>query len=129
MGSSSVRPCLLSGCIVKTLYWYPGCSTCKNAVKWLREDDVQHELVDLKADTPTASVLKDLHARSGLPIKKFFNTSGRSYREGKFGDRLAEATTDDAIGWLAADGMLIKRPIFDSGESVQVGFRSKSFAF
>lgn len=112
---------------MNTLYWYAGCSTCKKAVKWLKENGVEHILVDLKSDPPSEAVLGDLHARSGLPVKKFFNTSGRSYRDGKFGDRLADASDETAISWLASDGMLIKRPIFDSGESVQIGFRSGEF--
>jgi arsenate reductase len=112
---------------MNTLYWYPGCSTCKKAVKWLSDNAVEHTLVDLKAETPSAEVLADLHSRSGLPIKKFFNTSGRSYREGKFGDQLPDATDSQAVSWLAADGMLIKRPIFTTGSSVQVGFRAGEF--
>ena len=112
---------------MKTLYWYAGCSTCKNALSWLRAEGVEVKLVDLKAEPPSAETLRNLWSRSGHPIRKFFNTSGQSYRGGGFSARLPTMSDDDALDALAGDGMLIKRPILDAGERVFVGFREKSY--
>lgn len=107
-----------------TLYLYPACSTCRNAQKWLREQGVAVDVVNLVETPPTAEMLADLQQRASLPIAKFFNVSGESYRSGGFKDRLP--TMDDAQKReaLAADGMLIKRPILDLGDRVLVGFRA-----
>ena len=105
------------------VYHYPNCSTCKKARKWLDERGVDYELVHLVEATPDAAALADLHARSGLEVKKFFNTSGNSYKAGKYKDRLPGMSLDEALAELAADGMLIKRPILDTGDAVLVGFR------
>ena len=112
---------------MNTLYWYPGCSTCKKAVSWLRAEGVAFEVIDLKKQTPSEATLRDLWERSEEPIKKFFNTSGQSYRGGGFSARLPEMSDDEAIAALAADGMLIKRPILDANGRVFVGFRAKSY--
>jgi arsenate reductase len=84
-------------------------------------------LVDLTRDTPTAEALGDLWSRSGVPIKKFFNTSGQSYRGGGYSERLPKMSEAEALKALAADGMLIKRPILDTGGRVFVGFREKRY--
>lgn len=111
-----------------TLYWYSGCSTCKKAKKFLDEHGVDVEIVELKTDPPGVETLADLHARSGLPLKKFFNTAGQSYRNGGFKDRLPDMSESDQIAALSADGMLIKRPILDLGETVHVGFKQADWA-
>lgn len=112
-----------------TVHHYPGCSTCKRAVKWLREAGVDFALRDLTVQTPSAKELRDLHARSGQPVRKLFNTSGKSYREGGFKEQLDAGMTDaQAFAALAADGMLIKRPLLDTGDTVCIGFREDAWA-
>ena len=110
-----------------TLYWYSGCSTCKKAFKRLAMWDVAPTLVELKTDPPSVEVLRDLHARSGLPLKKFFNTAGQSYRGGGFKDRLPTMSEDEKFAALAADGMLIKRPILDIEGAVHVGYKELTY--
>ena len=105
-----------------TLYWYAGCSTCKKAARLLDANGVAHARVDLKSSPPDVATLRGLWARSGAPIKRLFNTSGQSYRGGGFSTRLPDMTDDDALAALAADGMLIKRPLLASGERVLIGF-------
>jgi len=110
------------------VYQYPKCSTCRKALKWLDEHGVEYAATDLVASPPSTSTLRDLHARSGLPIARFFNTSGESYRAGGFKARLAGMTEREAISALAADGKLIKRPILDTGSAVLVGFHEATYA-
>lgn len=106
------------------VYHYKGCSTCRKARKFLEGAGVDALLVDLKESPPDAVRLAELHAHSGLPVKRFFNTSGQSYRGGGFKDRLPSMSDADAHAALAADGMLIKRPILVVGDTVvRVGFR------
>src|SRR4051794_11811152 len=93
------------------VYQYPKCSTCRKALKWLAAHGVEYEASDLVEDPISASKLKELHARSGLPIARFFNTSGESYRAGGFKDRLKAMTTAEAVSALSKDGKLVKRPI------------------
>ena len=110
------------------LYQYPRCSTCRKAIKWLDERGVPYEDTDLVASPPSLPALRDLHRRSGLPLARFFNTSGESYRAGGFKDRLKTMSESQALAALAADGKLVKRPIVDSGKSVLVGFDEKAYA-
>lgn len=107
-----------------TVYSYPRCSTCRKADKWLRERSIDAEVIDLSSDPPSAEVLASAITRSGLPLKRFFNTSGRSYRGGGWKDRLPALDVAGAAEALAADGMLIKRPLalLDDG-AVLVGFK------
>jgi len=107
-----------------TLYWYAGCSTCKRALKHLQSAGVEPDVVELKTDPPSAQRLADLHERSRLPLKKFFNTAGQSYRQGGFKDRYDSMSDGERYAALAADGMLVKRPILDLGHAVLVGFRA-----
>jgi arsenate reductase (glutaredoxin) len=111
-----------------TVYQYPRCSTCRKALKWLDAHGVRYQKTDLVADPPSLATLRDLHRRSALPIARFFNTSGESYRSGKFKQRLPGLTEAEALGALARDGKLIKRPIVDSGKDVLVGFDEKAYA-
>ncbi len=110
------------------VYQYPKCSTCRQALKWLDEHEVTYEKTDLVATPPSAATLRDLHQRSGLPITKLFNTSGDSYRQGNFREKLKSMSETEALAALARDGKLIKRPILDTGRSVIVGFDEKSYA-
>lgn len=107
---------------MSTLYWYPNCSTCRKARKWLDEHGVSYELVDLVADPPGVAVLQQVLDRSGEPSKKLFNTSGQSYRNGGFKDRLPEMDDAARLEALAADGKLVKRPLFVTDERAIIGF-------
>ena len=109
------------------VYQYPKCSTCRKALKWLGEHGVKHTHSDLVATPIPLAKLRDLHERSGLPIKRFFNTSGESYRNGGFGARLPEMSDSEALRALAADGKLVKRPIIDAGKKVLVGFDAEAY--
>ncbi len=111
-----------------TLYEYPGCSTCRKAKSWLTTRGVPFKSINIVETPPTAKKLKSLHAASGLPLRKFFNTSGQSYRDGGFKDRIAEMSEGKMFAALAADGKLIKRPILKAGEEVLVGFRETDYA-
>ena len=110
------------------VYQYPTCSTCRKALAWLKAKGIAVDAVHIVERTPSAAELKGLWKKSGLPIKKWFNTSGGSYREGKWGDELAAGLTDDAaLAALASDGKLIKRPIVDAGDVVLVGFDEERY--
>jgi arsenate reductase len=106
-----------------SLYEYARCGTCRKAVKWMRAKDIDFESIPIVDKPPSKTLLTRLWKRSGLPIRRFFNTSGGSYREGGFKDRLGSMTDAEAIDCLAADGMLIKRPLLVTPEAVLVGFR------
>ena len=104
---------------------YPKCSTCRKAWKWLDEKGVQYEMRDIKTDNPSADELKKWHELSGLPLKKFFNTSGNLYKQMNLKDRLADMSEEEQFSLLASDGMLVKRPILVDGGKVLVGFKEK----
>ncbi|HJA05889.1 MAG TPA: arsenate reductase family protein [Candidatus Mediterraneibacter pullicola] len=106
---------------------YPKCSTCMKAKKWLEEKGVEYELRDIKADNPTEEELKTWWEKSGLPLKRFFNTSGNLYKEMKLKDRLSKMSEGEQIALLATDGMLVKRPILVGRDTVLVGFREKEW--
>ena len=106
---------------------YPKCSTCMKAKKWLEEKGVVYELRDIKADNPTEEELKTWWEKSGLPLKRFFNTSGNLYKEMKLKDRLSKMSEGEQIALLATDGMLVKRPILVGRDTVLVGFREKEW--
>ena len=106
---------------------YPKCSTCKKAQKWLDENGKNYEMRDIKTDKPTGDELAEWWEKSGLPLKRFFNTSGKLYKEMKLKDRLPEMSEADQISLLATDGMLVKRPILVSEDKVLVGFREKEW--
>ena len=106
---------------------YPKCSTCMKAKKWLEEKGVEYELRDIKADNPTEEELKTWWEKSGLPLKRFFNTSGNLYKEMKLKDRLSKMREGEQIALLATDGMLVKRPILVGRDTVLVGFREKEW--
>ena len=110
-----------------TLYQYARCSTCRKAVKCLSEQGVQPEVWDVFAEPIPLGTLQDLWARSGVPLRSLFNTSGRSYREGGFKEKLATMSDEDALAALAADGKLVKRPILDVGGRVLIGFRAPEY--
>jgi arsenate reductase len=110
------------------VYHYPSCSTCRKARKWLSEHDLTHTDSDLVATPIALNVLRDLHARSGLPLTRFFNTSGESYRAGNFKERIKTMSEPDMLTALSKDGKLVKRPIVDAGNVVLVGFDEVAYA-
>ena len=107
---------------------YPRCSTCKKAVKWLEDNNIEYTYRDIKLDNPTEEELRKWHAASGLPLKKFFNTSGMLYKEMKLKDKLPEMSEDEMFSLLASNGLLVKRPIAVAGDKVLVGFKETDWA-
>jgi arsenate reductase (glutaredoxin) len=114
--------------VALTVYHYPNCGTCKKALKWLDEHDISYNAIHIVEAPPSKEELSSLIEKSELPIKKFFNTSGKKYRELGLKDKLMDATEDEMIEWLASDGMLIKRPIVTDGQNVTVGFKEDAFS-
>ena len=110
-----------------TVYQYPKCSTCRKALAYLDAKGVKYESVDIVAQPPSRAELGAALKQSGLPVKRFFNTSGQSYRDGKFGERLPTMSDADALAALAADGKLIKRPLIVGKGFVLVGFDEAAY--
>ena len=110
-----------------TFYWYPKCGTCRKAKKWLEEHNVEVNEVHIVDQPPSKEQLAQLHEKSGLELKKFFNTSGMKYRELGLKDKLKTATEEEMLNLLASDGMLIKRPITTDCTKVTVGFKESDF--
>ena len=102
---------------------YPKCSTCKKAKKWLDEQGISYEDRHIIEDNPTVEELRDWHERSGLPLKRFFNTSGMKYRELGLKDKLPEMSEEEQYELLATDGMLVKRPLVVGDDFVLIGFK------
>ncbi len=102
---------------------YPPCSTCKKAKKWLDEHGLSYTDRHIKEENPTYEELKSWHAQSGLPLKKFFNTSGLLYKSMNLKDRLPTMTEEEQLRLLATDGMLVKRPILVTDSKILVGFK------
>ncbi|MBP3927650.1 MAG: arsenate reductase family protein [Clostridium sp.] len=102
---------------------YPACTTCKKAKKWLDERQVSYEDRHIKEQNPTLDELKQWHKASGLPLKKFFNTSGQLYKSMNLKDKLPDMSEEEQYSLLASDGMLVKRPILVGTDFVLVGFK------
>ena len=105
------------------VYCYDRCSTCKKALKWLDGNGIEYELIDIKGDNPSEKDLREYHAKSGLPLKRFFNTSGMQYRELGLAKKLPDMSEDEQYKLLASDGMLVKRPLLIGDDFVLTGFR------
>ena len=103
--------------------WYPGCISCQKAKKWLDSHSLTYEARHVRDNPPTEAELRAWHALSGLPLKRFFNTSGKLYAAQGLKDRLPLMTEDEQYALLATDGMLIKRPLLITADRVLVGFR------
>lgn len=110
-----------------TFVCYPKCSTCQKAQKWLEEHRIPYQLRDIKTDNPSAQELSSWHQNSGLPLKKFFNTSGLLYRSMELKEKLPGMTEEEMLRLLATDGMLVKRPILVGDGLVLVGFKEKEW--
>ena len=102
---------------------YPKCSTCQKAKKWLDSHGLEYTDRHIKEDNPTLEELREWHARSGLPLKRFFNTSGMAYRELGLKDRLPEISEAEQLRLLASDGMLVKRPLIVADDFILTGFK------
>lgn len=103
---------------------YPPCSTCRKAKAWLDEHNLSYTARHIKEENPTCEELREWQARSGLPLKKFFNTSGQLYKSMQLKDKLPTMSEDEQLRLLAGDGMLVKRPIIVTEDTVLVGFRA-----
>ena len=106
---------------------YPPCSTCKKAKVWLDARGIAYEDRHIKENNPTYEELKAWQAKSGLPLKRFFNTSGLKYKELNLRERLPEMSEEEQLRLLASDGMLVKRPILVTESAVLLGFREKEW--
>ena len=106
---------------------YPKCTTCQKAKKWLDDNSVEYELRDIKLDNPSLEELTEWHAKSGLPLKKFFNTSGLLYKSLQLKDKLPLMSDKEMFELLASDGMLVKRPLLVGDDFVLVGFKGNEW--
>lgn len=106
---------------------YPKCSTCQKAKKWLDANQIEYVDRHIKENNPTVDELRDWHKRSGLELKKFFNTSGMLYKEMKLKDKLPTMTEEEQYELLATDGMLVKRPLIVMEDKILVGFKEKEW--
>lgn len=111
-----------------TFLCYPKCTTCQKAQKWLDDNGVSYDLRDIKLNNPTFSELTEWHAKSGLPLKKFFNTSGLKYKSLDLKNKLPQMTEEEMLSLLSTDGMLVKRPIVIGEDFVLVGFKESEWA-
>lgn len=107
---------------------YPKCTTCQKAKKWLDDNKIDYELRDIKLDNPSLSELSEWHRRSGLSLRKFFNTSGLLYKSMELKTKLPSMTEDEMLALLATDGMLVKRPLLIGDNFVLVGFKEAEWA-
>lgn len=107
---------------------YPKCSTCQKAKKWLDEHGLQYEDRHIVENNPTYEELKAWHAKSGLPLKKFFNTSGLLYKSMQLKDKLPQMSEDEQLKLLASDGMLVKRPVIVTDNAILTGFKEAEWS-
>lgn len=111
-----------------TFICYPKCTTCKKAQAWLEDNGIEYTLRHIKEEKPTAEELKEWQAKSGLPIRKFFNTSGLLYKSMELKTKLPTMSEDEMISLLSTDGMLVKRPLLITEDTVLVGFKEAQWA-
>ena len=107
---------------------YPKCTTCQKAQKWLHENQIEYAFRDIKLDRPTLEELELWYKESGLPLKKFFNTSGMLYKEMQLKDKLPQMSEEEQYALLATDGMLVKRPVLVGDGFVLTGFKESTWA-
>ena len=106
---------------------YPKCTTCQKARKWLDDNKIEYEIRDIKLDNPTLDELSEWYKKSGLPLKKFFNTSGLLYKSLDLKNKLPTMSEDEMLKLLANDGMLVKRPLLIGDDFVLVGFKEDEY--
>ncbi len=109
------------------VYCYSKCTTCKKALKWLDEHGISYSLADIKADHPDEKTLRNYYSVSGLPLKRFFNTSGQIYRDLELSKKLPSMSEDEQFALLASDGMLVKRPLLAGDDYVLTGFKEEEW--
>ena len=109
------------------VYCYSRCTTCKKALKWLDDNGIAYEVTDIKTDHPDEETLRKYHAVSGLPLKRFWNTSGIPYREMGLSKKLPDMNEDEQYALLATDGMLVKRPMVVGEDFVLTGFKEEEW--
>ena len=109
------------------LICYPKCTTCQKAKKWLDDNRIEYELRDIKQDNPTVGELTEWYKKSGMPLKKFFNTSGLLYKSLDLKNKLPTMTDEEMIALLSTDGMLVKRPLLVGDDFVLVGFKADEY--
>ena len=109
------------------VYCYSKCSTCKKALKWLEDNQIEHNVIDIKGDHPNEETLRKLHEKSELPLRRFFNTSGQLYREMGLSKKLPDMSEDEMYKLLATDGMLVKRPLLVTDERAIPGFKEDAW--
>ena len=107
---------------------YPKCTTCQKAKKWLDDNKIEYELRDIKENNPTFEELREWHKMSGLPLKKFFNTSGLLYKSMGLKDKLPTMSGEEQLKLLSTDGMPVKRPLLIGKDFVLVGFKEKEWS-
>ena len=107
---------------------YPKCTTCQKAKKWLDDNKIEYELRDIKENNPTMEELTAWYKQSGLPLKKFFNTSGLLYKSMELKDKLPTMSEEEQLKLLASDGMLVKRPLVIGEDFVLVGFKESEYS-
>ena len=107
---------------------YPKCTTCQKAKKWLDDNKIEYELRDIKEDNPSLEELTTWYKTSGLPLKKFFNTSGLLYKSMELKDKLPAMSEEEQLNLLAIDGMLVKRPLVISEDFVLLGFKESEWS-
>ena len=110
------------------VYCYSKCSTCKKTLAWLEAHGIAHQVIDIKADHPDEEALRRYYTVSGLPLKRFFNTSGIQYREQALSQKLPAMSEDEQLRLLATDGMLVKRPLLVGEDFVLTGFREAEWS-
>ena len=108
--------------------YYPKCSTCQKAKKWLDEHSIEYTERHIVEDNPTYDELKQWYEKSGFPLKKFFNTSGLLYKEMQLKDKLGDMNKEEQLKLLATNGMLVKRPLIVTEDSVLVGFKEAQWS-
>lgn len=110
-----------------TFLCYPKCTTCQKAKKWLDDNNIEYELRDIKLENPTLQELKEWYEQSGLPIKRFFNTSGLLYKSLDLKNKLPQMSENEMLSLLSSDGMLVKRPILVGEGLILVGFKESEW--
>ena len=109
------------------VYCYSRCTTCKKALKWLEDHGIEYEATDIRKDHPDESTLRTYYEKSGLPLKRFWNTSGIPYREMELSRKLPGMSEEEQLALLATDGMLVKRPLLIGEDFVLTGFKENEW--
>lgn len=109
------------------VYCYSKCTTCRKALKWLDDNKIAYKLIDIREDHPDEKTLRQMYQKSGIPLKKFFNTSGQLYREMELSKKLPDMSEDEMFRLLASDGMLVKRPLLVTDDKVLPGFKEEDW--